>query len=382
MKASPAKAADSDSDDGSSSSEDDTPKPVVAAAKKAAPKAVAKNADTSSDTSGSDSDSESDEEPAIHAKTTVAAKNAAASSSSEEDSDDSSSEEEAPTKVVAKANDSSDDSDSDPDSDVEMAPPSAPVANGMGMSILSPHIPTLSYIYPTGNKRKAEDDAHPTKRVKLASGEAAAAAANPTEETKSIFVGSLSWNVDNDRLEQEFAECGEVVSATVQVDRNSGRSRGFGYVHFTTSEAVEAALAMNGKEIDGRAVNIDKSTPRNQNAARENRANTFGDKQSPPSSVLFVGNLSFNVSEDQVWEAFSEHGDVKSVRLPTDRDSGRPKGFGYVEFSDIDSAKKAHSAMQGQDIDGRTLRLDFSQPRDNGGGGFGGGRGGGRVSHQ
>lgn len=174
------------------------------------------------------------------------------------------------------------------------------------------------------------------------------------------------------------------MSATVQVDRNSGRSRGFGYVHFATSEAVEAALAMNGKEIDGRAVNIDKSAPRNQNTARENRAKTFGDKQSPPSNILFVGNVSFNVSEDQVWEAFCEHGDVKSVRLPTDRDSGRPKGYGYVEFSDIDSAKKAYSAMQGHEIDGRTLRLDFSNPRDNSGGGrggFSGGRGGGRVSY-
>lgn len=395
VKAAPAKAADSDSDDSDSSSEDEAPaKPVVPAAKKAAPKVaskaapvVAKKADTSSESSSDDSDSESDEEPAKPVKAApVAAKKAAAaaaSSSSEEDSDDSS---PAPKKAAAKAKDSSDDSDdSDSDSDVEMAAPSAPVANGKGMSILSVYLfPPFLFIHSSGNKRKADDDAPPTKKVKLANGEASAAD-NSTEETKSIFVGSLSWNVDNDRLAQEFAECGEVVSATVQVDRNSGRSRGFGYVHFATSEAVEAAIAMNGKEIDGRAVNIDKSTPRNQSAARENRANTFGDKQSPPSSVLFVGNLSFNVSEDQVWEAFSEHGDVKSVRLPTDRDSGRPKGFGYVEFSDIDSAKKAHSSMQGQDIDGRTLRLDFSQPRDNSGGdrgGFGGGRGGGRVSHQ
>jgi nucleolin len=232
------------------------------------------------------------------------------------------------------------------------------------------------YLY-SGSKRKAENDSPaPPKKVKLANGDAGAANGS-AEECKSIFVGSLSWDVDNDRLAQEFAECGEVVSATVQVDRNSGRSRGFGYVHFTTTEAVEAALLMNGKEIDGRAVNIDKSLPRNQSTARENRANTFGDKQSPPSAVLFVGNLSFNLGEDQLWEAFGEHGDIKSVRVPTDRESGRPKGFAYVEFSDVDTAKKAHAAMSGQELDGRSLRLDFSQPRDNsGGGGFGGGRGG------
>jgi len=245
------------------------------------------------------------------------------------------------------------------------------------MSVFTPYC----HVYIASGKRKAEDDAPaPPKKVKLANGDAAAAA-EPTEEVKSIFVGSLDWSIDNDRLAQEFAECGEVVSATVQVDRDSGRSRGFGYVHFATTEAVEAALLMNGKEIEGRAVNIDKSLPRNPNTAREKRAKTFGDNQSPPSAVLFVGNLSFNLGEDQLWETFGEHGDVKSVRVPTDRESGRPKGFAYVEFSDVESAKKAHGTLQGYEMDGRTLRLDFSQPRDNSGGdrgGFGGGRGGGR----
>lgn len=245
------------------------------------------------------------------------------------------------------------------------------------------HASCSEFVYlNTGSKRKAEDDAPaPPKKVKLASGDADVAN-GAAEECKSIFVGSLSWDVDNDRLAQEFAECGEVVSANVQVDRNSGRSRGFGYVHFATVEAVEAALLLNGKEIDGRAVNIDKSLPRNSNTARENRANTFGDTQSPPSTVLFVGNLSWNLGEDQLWEAFGEHGDIKSVRVPTDRESGRPKGFAYVEFSDVDTAKKAHAAMSGQELDGRVLRLDFSKPRDGAGAGGGrGGFGGGRVSY-
>lgn len=299
--------------------------------------------------------------------TKPAAKTKKADSSSDESSDD----EEPATAKVSKVADSSDDSDSD-DSDVEMA---APVTNNKG-EYLASRIFSATDIR-LGNKRKAEEDAPaPPKKVKLANGDAGAA----PEEIKSIFVGSLDWSIDNDRLAQEFAECGEVVSATVQVDRQTGRSRGFGYVHFATAEAVEAAIAMNGKEIEGRAVNIDKSTPRNPAAARENRASTFGDKQSPPSAVLFVGNLSFNLGEDQLWETFGEHGDVKSVRVPTDRESGRPKGFAYVEYSDVESAKKAHSALSGHEMDGRALRLDFSQPRDDSGGGrggFGGGRGGG-----
>ncbi|KAG1811241.1 uncharacterized protein BJ212DRAFT_1579263 [Suillus subaureus] len=226
-----------------------------------------------------------------------------------------------------------------------------------------------------GTKRKAEaEPSVPQKKVKLVDDDAAPSVS--TEETKSIFVGRLSWNVDNDWLAQEFASCGEIVSAQVQTDRATGKSRGFGYVHFTSADAVEKALQMNGKEIDGRPVNIDKSTPPDKSAVRENRAKSFGDTQSPVSSVLFVGNLSFGVNEDQLWEVFGEHGDVKSVRVPTDRESGRPKGFAYVEFSAVEAAQTAHGQLQGYELDGRSLRLDYSQPRDSAGGGRGGGRGG------
>lgn len=233
-------------------------------------------------------------------------------------------------------------------------------------------------------KRKADDDDEPkAKKVKLADGTAAPAEISPDQST-TIFVGRLSWSIDNDRLAQEFASCGEVESATVQMDRETGKSRGFGYVRFTTAEAVEKALLLNGTEIDGRAVNIDRSTAPDKTKTRENRAKAFNDETSPPSSTLFVGNLSFGVTEDTVWSFFNDYG-VKNVRLPTDRETGRPKGFGYVEFEDIEGAKKAFEAGNGADIEGRNIRLDYSQPRDNSGGGgrggFGGdrgGRGGGR----
>ncbi|KAF9456091.1 hypothetical protein BDZ94DRAFT_1276534 [Collybia nuda] len=308
-----------------------------------------KKADSSS--SSSSSEDSSDDEPTP----TKAVVPATSTSSSD---DDSSSEDEAPAKSTASkkarasdsASDSSDDSDSE--SDVEMA--DAPAVNG--------------------GKRKAVDgDAAPPKKVKLANGDAAPAGAE--EETKSIFVGRLSWSVDNDRLAQEFSQCGEVVSATVQMDRNTGKSRGFGHVHFATAEAVEKALAMNGHEIDGRPVNIDRGRQLDKSQVREKRAQAFGDETSPPSATLFVGNLSFGVTEDTVWTFFNEWG-VKSVRLPTDRETGRPKGFGYVEFEDVEGAKKAFESAAGAEIEGRAIRLDYSQPRDSSGGGFGGGRGG------
>ena len=336
MKAAPSKKTSESSDDSDSdSSEDEEPKKAQATpAKKetpAKPTAVAPAKDESSSSEDSESsDSDDEEKPAVKASPAKKGDAKKAESSSSESGSDSS------------------ESSSEEDDDVEMADASAKPA--------------------TNSKRKAEDDeAQPAKKAKVDAADG---------ETKTIFVGRLSWNVDNDWLASEFAECGEVVSARVQMDRNTGKSRGFGYVTFATSEAVEKALQLSGKEIDGRPINVDKSAEKDQSTVREKRAKAFGDTPSAPSSVLFVGNLSWDATEDMIWESFSEYGSIKSVRRPTDRESGRPKGFGYVEFEDIESAKQAHEGLAGQEIAGRAIRLDFSQPRDDNGGGRGG-RGGG-----
>lgn len=170
------------------------------------------------------------------------------------------------------------------------------------------------------------------------------------------------------------------------MDRQTGRSRGFGYVEFASAAVAKLALeTMQGKEIDGRNVKLDLSMPRQANPAARAKPQ-FGDVPSAPSATLFVGNISWNTTEDMLWEHFGQYGDVSSVRVPTDRESGKPKGFGYVEYSDIESAKKGYEGAAGSEIDGRSIRLDYTQPRDasGGGGGFGGrGRGadrGGRVS--
>jgi cold-inducible RNA-binding protein len=101
---------------------------------------------------------------------------------------------------------------------------------------------------------------------------------------------------------------------------------------------------------------------------------------------IYVGNLPFTATEDQVRALFAAHGTVESVALPNDRETGRPRGFGFVEMSQADAAR-AIQAVNGQDLGGRALRVNEAQdkPRTggggggrSGGGGYGGGGGGGR----
>jgi nucleolin len=97
----------------------------------------------------------------------------------------------------------------------------------------------------------------------------------------------------------------------------------FGYVEFeNAADAEKAYTAKRGTELDGRELNVDYSTPRGEKPAprdrAQNRAKSFGDSVSPESDTLFVGNLSFDVDESIVGDAFGQYGSVRQVRLPTD----------------------------------------------------------------
>ena len=183
---------------------------------------------------------------------------------------------------------------------------------------------------------------------------------------KTLWVGQLSWNVDNDWLKSEFEQYGTVLDARVQCDRDSGRSRGFGYVDFASSaEALRASKEAHGKELDGRALRVDLQPPRGPQERVESRAKHFKDELSAPSNTLFIGGLAWALTEDDVWNAFAEFGEVAGVRLPKEIESGRPKGFGYVEFTSEENAAKALEAMNGQALGGRPIRIDFAGKRDN-----------------
>jgi RNA recognition motif-containing protein len=93
---------------------------------------------------------------------------------------------------------------------------------------------------------------------------------------------------------------------------------------------------------------------------------------------LYVGNLSYNVSSSDLEQLFAQHGTVQSAEVIQDRDTGRSKGFGFVEMGSDEEAQAAIAALSGQQHDGRALTVNEAKPREprSGGGGGGGGRGG------
>ncbi len=92
---------------------------------------------------------------------------------------------------------------------------------------------------------------------------------------------------------------------------------------------------------------------------------------------IYVGNLSFDTSEDALRTLFAQHGSVESVKLIADRDTGRPRGFGFVEMSNAD-ASRAMQSLNGKEFEGRALKVNEAQEPNRSGGGRPGGNGGGR----
>ncbi|RIA83856.1 hypothetical protein C1645_699171 [Glomus cerebriforme] len=194
-----------------------------------------------------------------------------------------------------------------------------------------------------------------------------------SSECKTVFVGRLSFNVDSEWLRQEFEEAGEVVDVRIIYNKDTGKSKGFGYVEFATAEGASNAMKFAGKEIDGKAINVDFADKKsNNNISRDTSI-------SEVSNTLFVGNLAFNVNEDEIWETFGNYGQIVAVRIPTHADTGGLKGYGYVEFSDTNAAQKAME-LNGTKISGRAIRLDFSSGRGGNNSSYGNRRGRGGKS--
>jgi cold-inducible RNA-binding protein len=118
--------------------------------------------------------------------------------------------------------------------------------------------------------------------------------------------------------------------------------------------------------------------PYRKRAWYEVRCKQSGAAEESKMKNIFVGNLSFRTTEDEVRGLFAAYGTVDRVNLITDRDSGQPRGFGFVEMSNDGEAERAIAELNGRELGGRAINVNEARPKeDRGGGGGGRGRGGG-----
>lgn len=146
-------------------------------------------------------------------------------------------------------------------------------------------------------------------------------------------------------------------------DHQTGNFKGFCYIDFVDQKSADLALSYAGSDFSGRPLKVDHT-----------QTSSAGDT-AEKSLTCYVGNLSYDTTEDSIYDFFGECGTISSVRMITDRDTGNPKGFGYVEFADQASADAALT-YHGTELDGRNIRVTYDSKRSTGGGRGGRGRGG------
>jgi cold-inducible RNA-binding protein len=119
-------------------------------------------------------------------------------------------------------------------------------------------------------------------------------------------------------------------------------------------------MIVNGGSANERLVLELTRNPNFGNTLRNDRSR----KKTHMNSKLYIGNLSFNTTEDAIRQAFGAHGDITDIYVAMDRETGRPRGFAFVTFSKAEEAQAAIEALNGSDLDGRSLKVNEAKPRE------------------
>ncbi|XP_063264305.1 nucleolin [Prinia subflava] len=179
-------------------------------------------------------------------------------------------------------------------------------------------------------------------------------------DARTLFLKNLPYRISEDEIREVFENAMEVRI----VMNKDGSSRGMAYIEFKTeAEANKALEEKQGTEIEGRAVVIDFTGEKSQQEHHKGESKT-----------LIVNNLSYAATEESLQEVFKK---ASSIKVPQNN-QGRPKGYAFVDFATVEDAREALNSCNNTEIEGRTIRLEFSSPwqkgntnaRGGGGGGF------------
>ncbi|KAH7583802.1 Nucleolar protein 13 [Nakaseomyces glabratus] len=188
-----------------------------------------------------------------------------------------------------------------------------------------------------------------------------------------VWIGNLSFDTTKEDITRfivgktkgtdvEITE-EDLVRVNMPLAKNDGKqikNKGFCYVDFKTQEQVEAAIKLSESQLNGRNLLIKNSK---SYEGRPDKTDLVSMSKNPPSRILFVGNLSFDTTDDLLRKHFQHCGEIVKIRMATFQDSGKCKGFAFVDFKNEEGATNALKDKSCRKIAGRPLRMEFGEDR-------------------
>lgn len=178
-------------------------------------------------------------------------------------------------------------------------------------------------------------------------------------ERHTIFVGNLPFDTTETSVKGLFDPLGKVELVSLPRRRGSNQPRGFAFVDMSTEEEMDAAIsALDGQKFGGRILRVSQSVPKDE-VEKQPRA----EKPELPDGYkkIYMGNIPFECTREEVFEFYSEYGEVSEVYVPVDPVSGNGRGFAFVTMKEED-ADKAIEATNGQEFGGRKLVVSVPLP--------------------
>lgn len=180
-------------------------------------------------------------------------------------------------------------------------------------------------------------------------------------DRRTVFVQQLAARLRSKELIAFFEKVGPVKEAQIVKDRVSGRSKGVGYVEFKDEASVPKAIQLTGQRLLGIPVIAQLTEAEKNRQARVNATETNTTNQ-VPFHRLYVGNIHFSITEADLMNVFEPFGELEFVQLQKE-ESGRSRGYGFVQFRDPNNAREALEKMNGFDLAGRPIRVGLGNDK-------------------
>lgn len=161
---------------------------------------------------------------------------------------------------------------------------------------------------------------------------------NKDNDDKKIFVGGLHYNTTEETLNQHFSQYGNLEDVVVIRHPDTKRSRGFGFVTFSSQEEVDACQKARPHILDDKTVETKRAVPRGVQTPTKGPNRGLG--SASVENKVFVGGIKEDVDDEELKAYFSSYGNVKQVKILVDKTTGRKRGFAFVEFDDYDPVHK------------------------------------------